>query len=161
MKLSTAFVVAFAATAASAAPNVTLVRDGAPVAKIYRLGDDPTSAEWGETVGYKSHPYGAPRSKALRHYFAAALLDLEDVVRRSSGAALETVAVASPDEIKGPAIVVGSLAAQCGVKPSATNLVGETFVLKTVGDRLYLAGDGLAGQAWRSRPEARDLGDCH
>ena len=148
MKLSTAFVVAFAATAASAAPNVTIVRDGAPVAKIYRLADDPTSAEWGETVGYKSHPYGAPRSKALRHYFAAALFDLEDVVRRSSGAALETVAVASPDEIKGPAIVVGSLAAQCGVKPSATNLVGETFVLKTVGDRLYLAGDGLAGATY-------------
>ena len=47
-QLITAFCAAFAATAANAAPNVTLVRDGAPVAKIYRSADDPASAEWGE-----------------------------------------------------------------------------------------------------------------
>ena len=145
--LSTAFCAAFAATAANAAQNVTLVRDGAPVAKIYRSADDPAPADWSEAVGHKGPPY-PQRAKALRQYFSAALFDIEDVIRRASGAEIESVVVASPDEIKGPAIVVGSLAAQCGVKPSETNFLGETFLLKTVGDRLYLAGDGLAGSTY-------------
>ncbi len=136
---------ALAASAASAANAVTLVRDGAPVARIYRAADDPEPSEW---VSTNAPPKNETREATRRRYLAAALFDLTDVIRRSSGAELESVAVASPDEIKGPAIVVGSLAALCGVRPSVTNLLGETFVLKTEGDRLYLAGDGVIGQTF-------------
>jgi hypothetical protein len=143
-----AFCIAFATLAAGAA-NVAIVRDGAPVAKVYIAADDPAPAEWVATNAPTGNAlWYEPRDKALRRYFAGALFDLADVIRRSSGASLETVAVTSPDEIKGPAIVAGSLAAMCGVRPSATNLLGETFVLRTEGDRLYLAGDGILGQTF-------------
>ncbi len=135
-------ITAFAANAANA---VTLVRDGAPVAKIYRAAGDPEPTEW---VSTNATPRNETRDATLRRYLAGALFDLADVIRRSSGAELESVAVSSPDEIKGPAIVVGSLPALCGVRPSVTNLVGETFVLKTEGDRLYIAGDGPVGQTF-------------
>ena len=148
-QLSTAFGAALAAMAASAAPNVTLVRDGAPVAKIYRSADDPAPAEWmTANASRRDHPHEEPRGKAFPKYFSGALFDLTNVIRRSSGATLETVAVASPEEIRGPAIIVGSLAARCGVRPSETNLLGETFVLRTDDDRLYLAGDGIIGQTY-------------
>ncbi len=146
--LSALCIVLFAlciAAPVGAASRVVLVRDGAPVAKIYVAADDPAPAEW---VATNAPPRNETREATLRRYLSAALFDLSDVIRRSSGAALETVAVASPDEIRGPAIVAGSLAATCGVRPAETNLVGETFVLKTVGDRLYLAGDGPVGQTY-------------
>ena len=137
---------------AGPADEVCLVKNGSPAAKIYVAADDPAPAEW----RWDEQPEGGKprripvltRDESLRQYFANALFDLRRVIEQSSGAELEFVTVSHPEEIKGPAIVVGSLARACGIRPSVTNDLGEAFALRTKGARLYLSGQGIVGDTY-------------
>jgi Beta-galactosidase/beta-glucuronidase len=113
-----------------AAP-VPLVRDGAPVAKIYLTEPSPASAN-GKKGGGKT----PDASRRLR----SAVDDLNYHIEKMTGSALEVVYTDSPAEIREPAVVIGPLAQKCGLEISATPHRNSIRLL-TGDNRLLIAGE--------------------
>lgn len=95
----------------------TLVRDGRPLARIY--------VEPSETAG--------PLDTAVK--------ELNYHLGKMSGATLEVVRTSDPGSVKGPAIVLGALAARLGAAPRHTSPSSEGFRLLTRGEVLLIGGE--------------------
>lgn len=150
-----------AVVATAAVADVKIVEDGKPVAKVFVSRTDPAAKEL--VNGWQDGRRGArfireDREAALRDYFSNALFDLVRVVEKSSGARLEIVTVEAASEITEPAVVIGSLARECGVRPVAHDDYGQAFVIRTEGRRVYLAGEGRLGDVYAVYALLNDAG---
>lgn len=117
MRLATLLALLLALTPAGAFAQ-TLVRDGRPVARIYFEPSDrlETAAE-----------------------------ELNDHLRKMSGATLEVVHTSDPRAVKGPAIVLGPLAVKMGAAPNGVTPSREGFRLVNRGEVLLIGGESDDG----------------
>lgn len=114
MRLIAALLLMLAALAPVAASAQTLVRDGRPVARIY--------FEPSETL-------------------ETAAEELNYHLGKMSGVTLEIVRTSDPGEVKGPSIVLGSLAVKMGAAPKGATPSREGFRLLTRGETLLIGGE--------------------
>ncbi len=127
-----------------------IVKDGKAKAKIYAVPEESRAEiftlkqAYGNILEFRS----PAEIEAERLELRTALCDLVDHVEAITGARLEVVPVTSPEAIAGPAIVIGTLAQQCGIAVERTDRFGEAFRIETEGDRLYLSGAGQCGTAY-------------
>ena len=121
---------------AAAGADVTLVRDGKPVGRIYFTPAPAVAAD--------------PKVKGARHAQVAdpigeAVADLNYHFRKMSGGELEVVQTDQPDAVKGPAIVLGDLAVKLGAKPEKSSLSKEGFRIRVKGDLVLIGGESNDG----------------
>ncbi len=102
----------------AAAAALTLVQEGRGVATIY--ADAPTPAE-----------------RTLQK----AIEELNYHIDKMSGTALEVVRTDNPGDVRGPGLVLGSLAIALGAKPLAVSESREGFRLLTRGDLVLIGGE--------------------
>jgi hypothetical protein len=103
----------------SAWGDVTLIRDGKALARIYMTAPVPAITNAASDINY--------------HF------------KKMSGTELEIVTNASAASIKGPAIVLGDLAVSMGAKPQKTSLSKEGFRILVKNDRVLIGGESDAG----------------
>lgn len=113
------------------AEAVTLVKDGAPVAKVYIT------------------PLPKPNPKARRPEpeaaLATAVRELNYHLQKMSGASLEVIETDNPQQVQAPAIVLGELAVKLGATPQKTVESQEGFRLLSKGDLLLIGGQSDEG----------------
>jgi hypothetical protein len=110
---------------------MTLVKNGAPQAKIYVA------------------PLPQPDPKARRGEpesgLATAVRELNYHLQKMSGASLEVVETTDAAQVKAPAIVLGELAVQLGATPQKTSVSQEGFRLLTKNNLLLIGGESSEG----------------
>ena len=119
-----------------AALAMDLVRDGAPVARIYissALLDDQALAD--KKVDAEA--------KAL----TLAVQDLNYHLRQMSGAELDVIVTEDPSSVRDPAVVIGALAVGLGAAAGKTTESGEGFRLIASDQRLLIGGQTDAAAA--------------
>lgn len=113
--------------------DVTLVRDGKAVARIYYTPLEPPAAP---PAGTKKKPRVPP---APPDPIADLVADLNHHFMRMSGAELEVVATADPAAVRSPGIVLGDLATRLEAVPGTKTPSRECFRI-LVKDGLVLIG---------------------
>ncbi len=116
--------------------DVTLIRDGRPQARIYHapLSQDGT---WTGTKELGKLTIPEMDAKAL----AMSITDLNHHFKVMSGTELEVVATDDPKAVRGPAIVIGTLAGAMGAQPGIEKDPSrEAFRLKVAGDLVLIGG---------------------
>lgn len=115
------------------AAGVELVRNGKPRATIYVAGpleaDPPPKRRRGVPFDYEMQA----RTRAVR--------DLNYHLEKMSGASLPVVLLTADGKIKGPAIILGQLAAKLGAKPTKTSPSKDGFRLLTKGAHVLIGGE--------------------
>lgn len=119
-RLLVALALIIAAVACAAADDVTLVRDGQPAAVIV-IPDSPV-----QVVEYAA--------RELTHH-----------VRKASGAELPTVRERDLGDRPGARVFIGDCAATRAAGIDVSALAPEGWVIRTVGDALFLAGRDTSG----------------
>ncbi|MEG3088242.1 DUF4838 domain-containing protein [Sphingomonas sp. PB4P5] len=127
-RLLMAIALAAAATTSPAAAQL-FIRDGRPIARIYVPTTPPPAPS-------KRPPPEAALLTAVR--------ELNYHLEKMSGTRLEVVTTDDPAAVRGPAIVLGTLATALGAKPNKTSVSGEGFRLRTRGDQLLIGGQSDA-----------------
>ena len=123
MQLKTCAMAALLLAASSATrADVSLVRDGKAVAKIY------------------VSPVAADAPKTPEPPIATAARELNYHLQKMSGATLEIVETTDAASIKGPSIVLGDLAVKLGATPRKTTESLEGFRLIVKGSTLLIGG---------------------
>jgi hypothetical protein len=112
------------------AQNVTLIENGAPLAKIYI---SPAELE-------VTDPPVGKRKPATRSILRDDVADLNYHFEKMSGAKLEVVPTDDVAQVKTPALVIGSLAAKLGAKPQATRFRDGFRILAREG-QVLIAGE--------------------
>jgi hypothetical protein len=132
-----------------------LVKDGKPAAVVY-LKEGEGVPEQSAIVPRRTKKYtdGTP----IQQTFNQALFDFRDFIGKISGAELEYQFVKSVDEIKGSAVILGSLAIEAGLEPPQGDDRGEAFAIKTAGDHLLIAGFSKYGTSYGIYELLRRLG---
>jgi hypothetical protein len=124
--------------------DVTLVKDGKAVAKIY--ADAPTSLSTEEVKApQKKAKRGESRPVPAEEDLLKAITDLNDHLQKMSGASLEVVRTDNPKDVTGPAVVLGELALKLGAVPQKKSESKEGFRLLAKDDRLLVGGESSAG----------------
>ena len=120
------------------AGDVTLVRDGEAVAKIYTTWTalTPTEKELKNRRWRTANAEALVRSDLLR--------DLNYHLREMSGAELEVVTTENPQQVTGSAVVLGELAAKLGAVPQKESESQEGFRILTQGERVLIGGQSDA-----------------
>ena len=106
----------------TARADVSLVKDGKPLAKIYVSVPTPDAPKTADTS------------------LATAASELNYHLQKMSGATLEVVETTDAATIKGPAIVLGDLAVKMGATPQKTVESLEGFRLLAKGSTLLIGG---------------------
>jgi hypothetical protein len=131
LRKTLALVLAFAASSAAAADApVILVREAAPLARIYVSPDDMRP----ETVTNKT------KVTVTTNAFALAVSDLNYHFQQMAGASLEIVQESDAAKIPAPAVVVGSLARDLGTLPPDTPWK-EGYRFLTRDNRVLIGGE--------------------
>jgi hypothetical protein len=113
--------------------DVTLVEKGKPLARIYvtyPLAGAAQPADAGSTRAIPQEPHASLLVEELNGH-----------LKRLSGTELEVVMTDSPAAVKGPAIVLGSLAVKMGADPGRRTESKEGFRLLVSGDRILVGGE--------------------
>jgi hypothetical protein len=119
------------ALAAHAAHAMTLVKDGAPVAKIY--------------VTPLLKPDPKVRNPASESSLSTAVRELNYHLQKMSGATLQIVETEDVQQVKAPAIVLGDLAVKLGAVPQKKSESKEGFRLLTKSGLLLIGGESDDG----------------
>jgi hypothetical protein len=119
--------------------DVTLVRDGKPMARIYITV--PAAAPEAPVQKGKVTPKRIQVDTPL----ADAATEINYHLKKMSGAELEVVSNAAPADIKGPAIVLGDLAVKLGAEPQKTSLSKEGFRIRVKDSQVLIGGESDMG----------------
>lgn len=120
---------------AVSAADVTLVRDGKPVGRIYYTPAAPASVD----------PKAKLVKSAVEDPLAQAVADLNYHIKKMSGAELEVVCTDKMDGVKGPALVLGELAVKLGATPQKTSRSKEGFRILVKDDLILIGGESNDG----------------
>jgi len=115
--------------------DVSLVQDGKTAARIVVSAEQNTALD---ADAQKQQP-------ALATAMSTAAGELQYHLRKMSGAELAIVTAAAPAEVKGPAIVLGSLAVKMGAAPQKQSASREGFRLLVKDDLVLIGGESDAG----------------
>ncbi len=110
---------------AQAKAEVTLVREGKPIVLLYA---DAASV-----------------NTNANNDIEIAIEEINYHVGKMSGASLEIVRTDDPAVVKGPALVLGELAAKLGAKPQKASISKEGFRILAKGERVLIGGESSAG----------------
>jgi len=122
--------------AGSAFADVTLIRDGRPLARIYHA-PLTQNAEWPGTREMGKLTVPEMDAKAL----AMSIADLNHHFTVMSGTTIEVVVTDDPKAVRGPAIVIGTLANMLGAQPgSERDPSREAFRVKVAKDLVLIGG---------------------
>lgn len=119
-----------------------LVKDGKPTAVVY-IKEGEGVPEQSDIVPQRTKKY--TDGALIQQTFNQALFDFRDFIGKISGVKLEYRFIKSIDEIKEPAVILGSLAMDAGLKPPPGDSRGESFAIKSDGNRLLIAGRSQYG----------------
>lgn len=151
MKLKKTFlaVAAVCCTATQTMMGVELVKDSKPVVKIYHA---PLLCESEEIEFFEKEKntlekfYKKTLAEQDAQLLANAVKDLNYHLKKMSRVELEVVVTDNPKDVKGPALIIGSLASAMGAKPAGKNGNNpEAFRIKAAGDRVLIGCNGDIG----------------
>jgi len=118
----------------ASAAEVTVIRDGKPLAKIYLRGPlMPADA--------KPPRGGWPAEQAAAVQRSEAVRDLQYHLQKMSGAALEIATIDDPAQAAAPGIVFGDLATKLGATATKTTPQQEGYRLLTKGNLVLIGGE--------------------
>ena len=128
---------AFGAMCASTnAMAQTVIDGGRPIGRIY-VAPRPAPPP--------GQPAARPAGKAApADTLALAVGELNEHLKKMSGASLAVVETGDPDAVKGPSIVLGDLAVRMGAEPQKLSESQEGFRLLTRGRQLLIGGQSDA-----------------